>query len=67
MRFLSVADLFEIVPLWKDEIKLIASLLSKGESEVTQVIRTAKVFSVWQMITAYYQPEKHSIFGGELL
>ena len=57
MRFLSVADLFEIVPLWKDEIKLIASAIEGGESEVTQVIRTAKVFSV-AMITAYYQPEK---------
>ena len=60
-RYLSVADLFEIVPKWEKEIKEVFSSIENGARDVTGVIRTSKVFSV-ALITAYYQPEKSQEF-----
>lgn len=57
LRYLSVADLFELVPKWEDEVKLMFLAIEGGQRDVTKVVRTAKVFSVG-LITAYYQPDK---------
>lgn len=60
-RYLSVADLFEMVPLWKREIDLILESIAGAPHDLTKPIHTAKVFSV-ALITAYYQPNKAADF-----
>jgi len=60
-RKLAVADLFEMVPKWSPEIKLILDAIEGGNNNVTRVIKKQAVLSI-ALITAYYQPEQAHVF-----
>lgn len=59
--YISVADLFDWVPSWENELHLIVDSIAFGKAEVTSRIHTASVFSV-ALITAYYKPEDAARF-----